>query len=332
MKRRPYGYGPYRGRSRGSAALKIVAAVLALILVLAVAAFFLAERYMVYDDSGRVKIDLPFLRREEPEPSPSEQVPEPTPTVVVTDPVPDRPEVIRVEVLPLDALTDAAEEETLRGEDATAALYDMKADSGALGWVSDEALAIAAKVTRAEPGWNEAVRTAAEGGTYRIARLSCFKDHELSNGDTSLALYTASGYRWLDIDGNRWLNPGDQTVQDYLIALCLELADLGFDEILLDNAGYPTRGQLSYLKQEGQYEPEKLETVITGFYQRLHDAMADSGVVISVLCEEETAALSGRSEEAVRALGWTVVTRDAQGNLIWPDGQTNTEEQNNEIG
>ncbi len=43
--------------------------------------------------------------------------------------------------------------------------------------------------------------------------------------------------------GQTWLDPTQETVQAYLIGLCRELADLGFDEILLTHCAYPTQGR-----------------------------------------------------------------------------------------
>lgn len=319
MRRKAYGYGAYRGRNRGSTWLKVLVVLLALALLLAVGLFVLAERYVVYDDSGRARLELPFLRREEPSPD-SEPSPSDTPPVVTTKPepeVPDRPEELLPVTLTWDALTDGTAAQAVTNAEGTAALFDMKLDDGTLGWVSEQPLAIAAKVTQADPERNAAILAGAEDGLYRVARVSCFKDHELSNADTSLALYTATGYRWLDSEKSRWLSPANETVQNYLTALCQELAQLGFDEILLDNAGYPTQGQLSYLKQDENYDTERLETVVTGFYETLTQALEGTGVRLSVVFDPEMTALSGQSEAVLRELGITPVTRNEDRSLTW---------------
>ena len=323
MKRSPYGYGSYRGRGQGSTALKILAALLAVVLVLVVAGFFLLERYMVYGDDGEARLELPFLQREDKD-DPEQGQPLPIVPAVTPEPTaeeperPERPKVILPVFLGQEALYDGTAKEALTEGGGTAAVFDMKGTDGMLGWVSDEELAIAARVSAADPERNEAIKAAAaEDGVYRIARISCFKDNELSNADTSLAIMTESGYRWLDAESVRWVSPADGKVQDYLTALCRELAGLGFDEILLDNAGYPTKGKLQYIRKNDAYDAEQFESVIAGFYEKLARELEDSGVVLSVVYDPATTALSGQSEEVIRELGITMVTRDEDGTLKW---------------
>lgn len=319
MSRRSYGYGAYRGRGRGSLPLKILIVLLTAVLLGAVGALLVMEKYVVYDDHGAVHLDLPFLRQEaertSPEPAPlvpAESAPQPSPAQ------PDRPEVILPVSVSVDTLRAGTAADAVMEAGGTAALVEMKLESGQLCWVSDQPLAIAARVSRDESEWN---RTLSQGtrqeGLYCVARLSCFRDHELSNADPSLALYTASGYRWLDGEGSRWLCPADEQVQDYLIQLCLELAELGFDELLLDNAGYPTQGKLSYIRRDERYDAQSFEQVITGFYTRLTQALEGSGVRLSVVFDPENTALSGQSERVLEELGITRVWTGESGKLVW---------------
>ena len=320
MKRQSYGYGAYRGRGRGNAGLKVLVIFLAVILIMAVAGFFLAERYMVYGDDGEVRLELPFLQQEEPkqevEATPSPQLP-----VVTAQPVPEkaqRPEVILPVLLSWEALWDGSAEETVIEAGGNAALFDMKLDSGELGWVSDQELSIQAKVSLDDPEKNEAMKKMAQqDDVYRIARISCFKDNELSNADLSLAIMTTGGYRWLDSDKTRWLSPASQTVQEHLAASCGELARLGFDEIVLDNAGYPTRGLLSYIRKDEAYDAQQFESVITGFYQKVAEELEGSGVALSVVYDPQTTALSGQSEKVLRDLDIHIVSYDEAGTLVW---------------
>lgn len=322
MRGKSYGYGSYRGRGGTSAFLKGVIVVLVVILVAAVAAFFFLQRYMVYSDDGTAYLDLPFLREEAPTQSLPPVVtpsavpiatpePEPTPT--------PRPERILPVSLPWEALYDGTAAELVKEGGGTAALFDMKRDSGELGWVSGQALAIAAKVSSADTAVNVAMTAAAESdGVYRIARVSCFKDDLLSNADTTLAVTTNSGYRWTDPEKIHWVSPTSETVRAYLVELCLELSELGFDEILLDNAGYPTQGKLGYIRKGEAYNAEEFETVISGFYADVASALEGTGVVLSVVYDPETTALSGQSEAGIGGAGALAVTRDEAGKLIWP--------------
>ena len=109
-----------------------------------------------------------------------------------------------------------------------------------------------------------------------MARLSCFRDHALAKDET-YAIRTNSGYRWTDPEELRWSSPASQAVQDYLVALMVELAQLGFDEILLDNWGYPAEGNLGYIKQGDAYDLEHLSQPVEEFLARAEAALEPYG-------------------------------------------------------
>ncbi len=58
-------YSGYHGRTTAWDVLKLVAALLAVLLVLAVVALSVGQRYIVYTDEG-VRLEIPFFRREVP--------------------------------------------------------------------------------------------------------------------------------------------------------------------------------------------------------------------------------------------------------------------------
>lgn len=320
MRRGNYRYSSYRGRGGINAVLKGVIVVLAVILVLAVGAFFYLQRYMVYSDDGTARLELPFLQQEEPEASlPPTVTQRPTPTPTPTPEPSLRPRKILPVALPPEALYDGSAAALVSQGGGTAALFDMKGDNGELLWVSNQPLAIASKASAGDPAINVATKAVAEkDGVYRIARVSCFRDDRLSNADYSLAIRTNSGYRWTDPEKIHWVSPADPTVRAYLVDLCRELAGLGFDEILLDNAGYPTQGILSYIKKGEAYDPERLEEVISGFYQEVAAALEGTGTALCVVYDGENTALSGQSEQGIEEAGALAVTRGEDGALIWP--------------
>ena len=319
MRRNAYGYGSYRGRGGASGVLKVIAVVLAVILILAVAAFFYLQRYLVYTDDGQVRLEVPFLSKEDPEPgdtplpvvsaTPS---PEPTPRVVE--------EALRPVALGREALYDGTAAESVMAAGGNAALFDMKGDQGDLGWVSEQELAVTIKVFEDDPAVNVAMKDAAgDDSTYRIARVSCFKDQALPDWSKEYAILTNSGYRWTDPEKVRWTSPANADVRDYLTGLCAELAGLGFDEILLDNAGYPDRGHLEYIKRGEAYDPEALETVISGFYAQVAQALEDTGVRLAVVWDPEPSALTGQTQAGIEAAGAVPVILDENGAYLWPE-------------
>ena len=317
MARNSYGYGAYRGRG-GSKILKGIIVVLFVVLLIAVAAFFYLPRYMVYADDGTVRLDLPFLREDPPTVSPTQApvVVTPTPT-----PTPTKPETMLPVVLPPEALWDGSAVELVAEGGGNAAVFDLKTDAGELMWVSETAMAIDHKATSGEPGRNEAILAGQKEGLYRVARLSCFRDGALG-ADETCSILTNSGYRWKDQEEIRWSSPTNTEVRTYLATLCKEVSMLGFDEILLDYAGYPTQGHLSYIKKGAAYDAAQFENIITGFYREVVKALEGSGVALSVVFDAETAPLSGQSLTVLEELDITPVTRGENGAFLWPTEKT----------
>ena len=86
-----------------------------------------------------------------------------------------------------------------------------------------------------DAAFGQAVSQLAQDGQLRlVARVSAFQDLWTSVYNRSLAVITGAGELWFDSNGISWLSVARQEARDYLSALCLELAELGFDEILLE--------------------------------------------------------------------------------------------------
>ena len=177
--------------------------------------------------------------------------------------------------LSLDQLADA---QTLAdGYDGV--ILPMKTADGALGYVSALPLAADAGASSGDPDRNEALRALNDTpGLYTVAQVSCLRDSALVREEPGLSLHRVSGSPWLDESRQGWLDPAQPQVQSYLIGLCRELAQLGFDEILLTDCGFPTQGDLDSLRAVEEKE-ETLET----FCRQLQGALADTPVTLSVI-------------------------------------------------
>ena len=304
--RRTYGYDSYRGRFGWRNVLTILIVFLLVVLAAAVAAFFLLQKYVVYTDDGQARLELPFLQQKESLPPASAGVGEP-PVVVVTaqpSPAPEE-EFLRAAVLPRSALYDGTAEEQVAAAGGNAAWFDMKADDGTLGYVSDRPAAIRFGSSAADPALNAAIKALNDGGLYTVARVSCFRDNLAPRQDNSLAVRTNSGYNWRDAGDIRWLSPTVEGAQDYVAGVCRELAALGFDEILLDNAAYPTAGQLEYIKRGGNYDESRFSQVLDAFYAKVREALKDYPEV-KLSLSAGGAALTGagdKSGQTARLLG-----------------------------
>lgn len=304
---RAKGYGPYRGRSSFKKILKVLAVVVIILIVLAAAAAVYLQQYLVVSSDG-VRLELPFFRQEDqPDPASSPSASPSAPPVVVVTPEPaPEPEqsALQPVALPREALTDGTAAARVEAGGGDCALFDMKADSGELSYGSALDLAVTAHLSADDPDLNAAITALNETeGLYTVARVSCFKDHNITDYHRSLSIFTNSDYRWTDPDGIRWISPTNADVRDYLTSLCVELAELGFDEILLDNAGYPGEGNLHYIKKGAAYDETQFAAVIEGFYAQVHTALADYGVTLSVVTTPESMAgldaLTGQTPDSL---------------------------------
>ena len=290
-------YSTYRGQSPWKRALKILVVVLLLLAALAVAAYLYLQQYLVYSDDG-IRLELPFLR-EEPEPTPT-PTPTPAPTlpVVVVTPSPTpEPVIVIDEPVPLsfEALYDGTAADQVAAAGGDCALFDMKGDDGKLYYLSELEQAQRAKLSPEDRALNAAIRALnQEEGLYTVARVSCFKDNTITRFYPGYAILTNSGYHWTDPAGLFWSSPTSDDVQAYLTEICVELARLGFDEILLDNAGYPDQGNLHYIRKGTAYDATQFSAVIGAFYDRVAAALAGYDVKFSIVTTAQ--ALDGTDE------------------------------------
>ena len=287
------GYSSYRGRSALSTPLKVIAIFLAVVLILSVAALFFLEPYWVYSaDGGRLL--LPWVQEKEEEQTPLPSVSQP---LVVLTPEPEPEALLHAVLLPRSALTDGSVQTQLEQAGAAAAIFDMKADDGTLAFVSASPLAVSAWVNAAA-GTNETITTLnAQEDLYTVARLSCFRDNTMPRQRNDLALRSSLG-NWRDGDSIRWLSPAYAENQQYITDLCLELAGLGFDEILLDYAAFPLTGNLDTILTGAAYNPDTLAQTVQSFYAQVDAALeaAYPQVRLSVVADPAALTANGTSQ------------------------------------
>ena len=172
-------------------------------------------------------------------------------------------------LLPAAAITDGTAQSQVDTAGGTAAIFSMKETDGTLGYQSQTTLGTSSE----QEGINEAIQTLNGGELYTVAWISCFRDNALPWNDRTLGIHSNSG-NWRDDESIRWSSPAVESVRSYVAQVCGELAGLGFDEILLDNCGYPTRGTVSYIKSDSNYDPDTLTQTMETFFQTLDQTMA----------------------------------------------------------
>lgn len=101
-----------------------------------------------------------------------------------------------------------------------------------------------------------------------IAMISCLDDREYALEHQSQALPINGGALWVSSGGSYWLDPTDQDVQQYLIDMILELCEMGFSEVILENFYFPESDYIDY--DTGEFSRAELAAQA---YQTLADKL-----------------------------------------------------------
>ncbi|MCI8538637.1 MAG: hypothetical protein HFF18_08285 [Oscillospiraceae bacterium] len=312
-------FGGYRGRPKSTIILRRMILVLLILLALLGGLYYWLTTHMEYTPDGQVKLDLSWLQpgsgpaESEPPAAPTatpdsaETPPPPTETPEPITPANGPVRAVEVTVDEVLAGTAAAKMEAAGGN---ALLLTMKDENGRLYYashleVSQELLAVAEKRKpredyAADPAINAALQQLDSQGIYLVARVECFRDEIMPYYDMAAALKTNSGYRWTDPDKLHWVDPTSEIVRNYLQGVARELASLGFDELVLTGAAYPTEGNLHYIKVGSSYpknEENGLTMVLDQFLESMAVALSDLPVKLSVETEEGVL-LNGANEKS----------------------------------
>ncbi|HOO71636.1 MAG TPA: putative glycoside hydrolase [Spirochaetota bacterium] len=127
------------------------------------------------------------------------------------------------------------------------------------------------------------IRLVKREGFYLIARIAVFRDHLLVQKDPSLAIHSArTGGVWNAGSKEIWCDPTNKKVQDYAIALAVELCALGVDEIQFDYIRFPTVGDLGDARYRYDFGQMSKKMAITHFLGRAQKEIASRNAMLSI--------------------------------------------------
>ena len=319
------GYTSYRGRGP---LWKLVVTVLLLSVILASFGVLLLQRNMVVDSDGTRQVQFPWQEEadaasENPPPADAETVPDDAGTVppdsdaeTATDepateepepeqnPAPDIFRVYPVQATPLSVATYDEISWLLRRNSGYNAVSVCLKDTE--GWVYFDSPNIIYTEVLTEskniaPDTTEALKQLTAADTHTIATLACFRDWRASNGNVRARLRNLSGRIFQDGNEDFWIDPAREITRTYLCNLARDAAELGFDEILLTDACYPSVGRLDRILYGDLTKEENLAT----FFSEVRKALEPFNVVLSVevpkeiLLDKETPHLSGLSVDVI---------------------------------
>jgi hypothetical protein len=132
-----------------------------------------------------------------------------------------------------------------------AVVIDVKGDGGLVSHRSAVPLAteIGAQAISTITDLRALLAGLKQKGIYTIARIVVFKDNPLAEHRRDLAVKAAAGRFWRDREGQAWTDPFRREVWDYNIALAVEAASHGFDEIQFDYVRFPGTEGLVYAQE-----------------------------------------------------------------------------------
>ncbi len=240
------GYSSYRGR--GPRWKILMAFLLVLVIVVAVSVIYLGEN-IVYSSDGRRQIVLPWQREGENNPPSGDredQPAEPDVDIVVQPPADEGPKETVAFSLPAQALTQSLWQEALAAKppEANTVAVRLKTSNGTVYFSAANAVSGAVEM---EADTTAALASVmAQEDLRTIASLSCLQDFKAANADVEgRGLKNTGGYIFYDGNNNLWLDPAKPSTREYVCALAGEVAELGFDELLLTDFSYPTVGKIN---------------------------------------------------------------------------------------
>lgn len=156
-----------------------------------------------------------------------------------------------------EGLTRAAA--SVKAAGGNALVLQMKSPGGTLSWKSGVSEASAYGVNgTAELA--DAIQSVKGQNIYLVAVVSTCVDSLMAERYAATALQTASGSAYTDSSGG-WVDPYNTFTRTYLVSLCKELRELGFDEVAFSYLQQPlAAAELKYASQSGT--PSRTDAVV----------------------------------------------------------------------
>lgn len=165
----------------------------------------------------------------------------------------------------------------------TAVMIDMKGPFGSFFYQTNLGNAVVSASTDIQ-AVADLVKKLETKGFYTIARISAFRDRTFGENNVPCGLYMLSrAGLWMDEGGMYWLDPTNASVTSWISSVVLELRDMGFDEVLLDNFRFPNSDKYIFTGDK----PAALQAAAA----TINSACASSKFVLSFCVDDPTFAL-----------------------------------------
>ena len=205
--------------------------------------FVWAQRYIIYtaDGQARLDFDLPPMT-----PGQLAQPPEKVDVTIrfdaqepITGAATELKQMIGYYVEPsaLENLAEVKNQITALPA-GTAVMMDVKNIQGAFYYSSNVGAARSSRINTQE--MDELIAWLSKHDVYAIARLPALRDYTYGLNHVPDGVHHISGgYLYQDDERCYWLNPASQGTISYLTQIIVELRNLGFDEVVLEDFSFP---------------------------------------------------------------------------------------------
>ncbi len=156
---------------------------------------------------------------------------------------------------------------------ANALVIDVKGDRGLLPYPSEIAMAKSngARAVTTVRSLPDLVNNGHAQGIYMIARIVTFKDDPLAKARPELAIKRADGSPFRDNEGLGWTDPYQPEVRAYNVAIAVEAAKAGFDEVQFDYVRFPDSSMK--MRFAGPTDEPGRVKAISDFLRQAHAAL-----------------------------------------------------------
>jgi len=172
----------------------------------------------------------------------------------------------------------------LENSELNALVLDVKDDNGYLIYPTKVPMAIeigADKGVQVQD-WPAFMQWFKDHRVYMIARVVAFKDSTLAEGHPEWSIHdSVTGRIWRDANKAGWVEADFEEVQDYNIAVAVEAAEMGFDEIQYDYVRFPSDGALGRARLSMENNQDNRVNAIATFLARSKEALAPYGVKVA---------------------------------------------------
>lgn len=285
------GYSGYHGRRKKQ---KVLITLVLIVAVLLCGAFLLLQNYFVYDDSGKIHLDLPFFgeKGEETPPLDEDEI---NIDIVAPEEKPSSLQAVKeLHARMVGSLVLTRDPtKTLESTPEEDIVIEVKRVNGSITYASEAAIPAEVDVAGGDTMTN--LKAILAGDKYVVARMSTFCDSYFVRAYRDAALCRDNGGYWYDADSRTWLDPTHPQTTAYITALCQELVALGFDELMLDNFAYPVTGNTAAI--DGLAQTDR-EAVLADFVAALR-ANLPEGTVLGIVLRNDLSAEDGINADLI---------------------------------